>query len=62
MLFGLGATLGIMDSETAELLVLVVTASMILSPLLLALHDALFKKKERDGRPFDTPVRNCIPR
>jgi glutathione-regulated potassium-efflux system ancillary protein KefC/glutathione-regulated potassium-efflux system protein KefB len=28
---------------------------MILSPLLLALHDALFKIKERDDRPFDTP-------
>jgi monovalent cation:proton antiporter-2 (CPA2) family protein len=55
VLFGLGATLGIMDSEIAELLVLVVTASMILSPLLLALHDALFKKKERDEGPFDTP-------
>jgi len=55
VLFGLGATLGIMDSEIAELLVLVVTASMILSPLLLALHDALFKRKERDDGPFDTP-------
>jgi monovalent cation:proton antiporter-2 (CPA2) family protein len=55
VLFGLGATLGIMDTEIAELLVLVVTASMILSPLLLALHDALFKKKERNDGPFDTP-------
>jgi voltage-gated potassium channel Kch len=56
VLFGLAATLGIMDAEIAELLVLVVTASMILSPLLLVLHDALFKKKESDDRPFDTPV------
>jgi glutathione-regulated potassium-efflux system ancillary protein KefC/glutathione-regulated potassium-efflux system protein KefB len=56
VLFGLSATLGIMDTEIAELLVLVVTGSMILSPLLLVLHDALFKKKEGDGRPFDTPV------
>jgi glutathione-regulated potassium-efflux system ancillary protein KefC/glutathione-regulated potassium-efflux system protein KefB len=56
VLFGIGATLGIVDSGTAELLVLVVTASMILSPLLLLLHDSLFKKKESDGRPFDTPV------
>jgi monovalent cation:proton antiporter-2 (CPA2) family protein len=55
VLFGLGATLGIMDTEVAELLVLVVTGSMIVSPLLLALHDALFKRKERDDRPFDTP-------
>src|ERR1700716_25740 len=55
VLFGLSATLGIMDTETAELLVLVVTGSMILSPLLLLLHDALFKKKEVDTGPFDTP-------
>jgi monovalent cation:proton antiporter-2 (CPA2) family protein len=56
VLFGLSATLGIMDTETAELLVLVVTGSMILSPLLLLLHDALFKKRDGDGRPFDTPL------
>ncbi|HEX3848669.1 MAG TPA: monovalent cation:proton antiporter-2 (CPA2) family protein [Steroidobacteraceae bacterium] len=55
VLFGLAATLGILESGTAELLVLVVTASMIMSPLLLAVHDALFKKKETDERPFDTP-------
>jgi voltage-gated potassium channel Kch len=28
---------------------------MILSPLLLTLHDVLFRKKEPDDRPFDTP-------
>ncbi len=56
VLFGLAATLGIMDTEIAELLVLVVTASMILSPVLLVLHDALFKMTEADDRPFDTPV------
>jgi monovalent cation:proton antiporter-2 (CPA2) family protein len=55
VLFGLGATLGIMDTEIAELLVLVVTGSMILSPLLLTLHDVMFRKKEPDDRPFDTP-------
>jgi glutathione-regulated potassium-efflux system ancillary protein KefC/glutathione-regulated potassium-efflux system protein KefB len=55
VLFGLAATLGIMTSEIAELLVLVVTGSMILSPLLLVAHDALFKKKGADNRPFDTP-------
>ncbi|HWX26128.1 MAG TPA: monovalent cation:proton antiporter-2 (CPA2) family protein [Steroidobacteraceae bacterium] len=56
VLFGLGATLGIMDTDIAEQLVLIVTASMILSPLLLVLHDALFKRKEAaDSRPFDTP-------
>ncbi len=55
VLFGLSATLGIMDTEIAELLVLVVTGSMILSPLLMLLHDTVFKKKETDSRPFDTP-------
>ncbi len=42
--------------EIADLLVLVVTASMILSPVLLALYDVTFKATESDGRPFDTPV------
>jgi glutathione-regulated potassium-efflux system ancillary protein KefC/glutathione-regulated potassium-efflux system protein KefB len=28
---------------------------MILSPLLLTIHDALSQKKEADSRPFDTP-------
>ncbi|MEP6885119.1 MAG: monovalent cation:proton antiporter-2 (CPA2) family protein [Gammaproteobacteria bacterium] len=55
VLFGLAATLGIMDAEYAEILVLVVTGSMILSPLLLVLHDATFSKKETDDRPYDTP-------
>ena len=55
VLFGLAATLGIVGTEIAELLVLVVTASMILSPLLLVLYDALCKKSEIDDRPFDTP-------
>jgi len=56
VLFGAGASLGIMDTETAELLVLVVTASMILSPLVLALHDKFFTASDLDDRPFDTPV------
>ena len=56
VLFGLAASLQIMDSQTADLLVLVVTASMVLSPVLLALYDVTFKRSESDGRPFDTPV------
>jgi monovalent cation:proton antiporter-2 (CPA2) family protein len=55
VLFGIAASLGIMNTEIAELLVLVVTASMILSPVLLALYDVSFKPSESDGRPFDTP-------
>jgi len=56
VLFGLAASLQIMDTEIAELLVLAVTASMILSPMLLAIYDVTFKANESDGRPFDTPV------
>jgi monovalent cation:proton antiporter-2 (CPA2) family protein len=56
VLFGLAAGLRIMDPQTSDLLVLVVTASMILSPVLLALYDVTFKANESDGRPFDTPV------
>ena len=55
VLFGTAAALGVMNTEVAELLVLVVTASMILSPVLLALYDVTFKTHESDGRPFDTP-------
>jgi glutathione-regulated potassium-efflux system ancillary protein KefC/glutathione-regulated potassium-efflux system protein KefB len=56
VLFGIAAALQIMDRETADLLVLVVTASMILSPVLLELYDVTFKPHETDGRPFDTPI------
>jgi len=55
VLFGLAAFLGIIASDIVEFLVLVVTGSMILSPLLLTLHDAMFKKKEQEDGPFDTP-------
>ncbi len=55
VLFGLAATLGIMDAEVAEILVLSVTGSMVLSPLLLMLYDRLFTDAEEDSRPFDTP-------
>ena len=56
VLLGLAAALRILDTEIAELLVLVVTASMILSPMLLALYEVTFKANESTGRPFDTPV------
>jgi monovalent cation:proton antiporter-2 (CPA2) family protein len=56
VLFGLAAGLRIIDPQVADLLVLVVTASMVLSPVLLALYDVTFKAGETDGRPFDTPV------
>jgi monovalent cation:proton antiporter-2 (CPA2) family protein len=56
VLLGLAAALRIVDTEIADLLVLVVTASMIVSPVLLALFDVTFKPHEPDGRPFETPV------
>jgi monovalent cation:proton antiporter-2 (CPA2) family protein len=56
VLFGLAATLRIVDGEIGELLVLVVTASMIVSPMLLAIFDVTFRANEPDDRPFDTPV------
>jgi glutathione-regulated potassium-efflux system ancillary protein KefC/glutathione-regulated potassium-efflux system protein KefB len=56
VLFGLAATFKIIDGEIGELLVLVVTASMIVSPMLLAIFDVTFRANESDGRPFDTPV------
>jgi glutathione-regulated potassium-efflux system ancillary protein KefC/glutathione-regulated potassium-efflux system protein KefB len=56
VLFGLAATLGIMQPDDAELLVLVVTASMILSPVLMALYDVTFKGTQSDTRPFDIPT------
>jgi monovalent cation:proton antiporter-2 (CPA2) family protein len=56
VLFGLAASFKIIDGEIGELLVLVVTASMIVSPMLLAIFDVTFRTSESDDRPFDTPV------
>ncbi|HEY0800989.1 MAG TPA: monovalent cation:proton antiporter-2 (CPA2) family protein [Steroidobacteraceae bacterium] len=56
VLLGLAATIGVVDTAISELLVLVVTASMIFSPMLLALYDVTLKANEPDERPFDTPV------
>jgi glutathione-regulated potassium-efflux system ancillary protein KefC/glutathione-regulated potassium-efflux system protein KefB len=56
VLFGLVSRQGIVDKDTADLLILSVTLSMVLGPLLLAAYDAvlhpLFAKE--DTRPFDT--------
>jgi glutathione-regulated potassium-efflux system ancillary protein KefC/glutathione-regulated potassium-efflux system protein KefB len=56
VLFGAAASLGILDEQDADLLVLVVTASMILSPVLLAIYDVTFKPAQADPRPFDKPA------
>ncbi|WP_437275244.1 monovalent cation:proton antiporter-2 (CPA2) family protein [Sorangium sp. So ce375] len=55
VLFGLAAGQGIMDRLLADLLVVVVTLSMALTPLVIALGDALVKRWLRGGpeRQFD---------
>jgi glutathione-regulated potassium-efflux system ancillary protein KefC/glutathione-regulated potassium-efflux system protein KefB len=55
VLFGLAAASKIMAAETAEILVLAVTGSMILSPVLLILHDHLFRGPAADSGPYDVP-------
>jgi monovalent cation:proton antiporter-2 (CPA2) family protein len=55
VLFGLAAASRIMTAESAELLVLAVTGSMILSPVLLILHDRLFRPAAVAEGPFDVP-------
>ncbi|XXT15875.1 monovalent cation:proton antiporter-2 (CPA2) family protein [Sorangium sp. So ce429] len=55
VLFGLAAGQGIMDRLLSDLLVVVVTLSMALTPLVLALGDQLIKRWQRTGpaREFD---------
>jgi len=55
VLFTAAAGLGVLAAGTAELLVLVVTLSMVISPLLFALHDRLLARwRERRAQPeFD---------
>jgi len=55
VLFTVAAALGVMDGATAQLLVLAVTLSMLLSPPLFALHDRLLARwRERSSQPeFD---------
>ena len=55
VLFGVAAGLGIMDESTEQLLVLAVTGSMVASPVLLSLHDRLFREREAEGPPDDIP-------
>lgn len=50
VLFALAARQKILDAETADFLVLVVTLSMMTGPLLLALHDRV-RKAFLDGQP-----------
>jgi len=55
VLFGLASTQNIFDARTADLLVLAVTLSMVLGPLLLAAYDATLHRlfTQEASRPFD---------
>ncbi len=55
VLFGVATTYRIMDKPLSDLLVVVVTLSMVLTPLLFAFNDALLKRWLRgdDAREFD---------
>lgn len=56
VLFALASGQNIFDARTADLLVLAVTLSMVLGPLLLAAYDATLHRlfTRGDSRPYDT--------
>jgi glutathione-regulated potassium-efflux system ancillary protein KefC/glutathione-regulated potassium-efflux system protein KefB len=53
VLFTLAAGQRILDARTADLLVLAVTLSMMLSPLMLIAHEALIRRQTPPETPFD---------
>ncbi len=53
VLFGVAATAGLMDRGLTELLVVVVSLSMALTPLLLALHDTVVDRLLRRAVPVE---------
>jgi monovalent cation:proton antiporter-2 (CPA2) family protein len=54
VLFTLAARQGILDERMADLLVLAVTLSMMLSPLLLIAHEAFIRRLAPPDAPFDS--------
>jgi monovalent cation:proton antiporter-2 (CPA2) family protein len=62
VLFTLAAAQQILDARVADLLVLAVTLSMMLGPLLQLAHEALLKRRlAAAARPFDTIDEHDIP-
>lgn len=57
VLFGNATGVGVLDRETAALLVVAVALSMMTAPLLVVLNDKLIEPRfsRTDGRPQDTP-------
>lgn len=56
VLFGLAMRQSLISARTADLLILAVTISMVLGPLLLSVYDATLHRRfgRGDDRPFDT--------
>jgi monovalent cation:proton antiporter-2 (CPA2) family protein len=62
VLFTLAAAQQILDARVADLLVLAVTLSMLLAPLLQLAHDALLRRRlAASARPFDAIDEHDIP-
>lgn len=54
VIFGEGVRDGVLSSETSALLVVVVTLSMVFTPLLFIVRDRVLARRTKDGqRPFD---------
>lgn len=53
VLFSLAARQRILDDRTADLLVLAVTLSMMISPLMLIAHEAVIRRRNPPEAPFD---------
>jgi glutathione-regulated potassium-efflux system protein KefB len=63
VLFGLAVTYGILTGPLRDTLVLVVSLSMALTPLLAVAHDRLLapRLRKRDDRPYDRAVEQETP-
>jgi len=63
VLFGLAVTYGILAGSLRDVLVLVVSLSMALTPLLIVAHDRLLapRLRRRDDRPYDRGVERETP-
>jgi monovalent cation:proton antiporter-2 (CPA2) family protein len=56
VLFGAGATQGVIEQGTANLLILAVTFSMAATPLLLLIDDKVEEALRPEAPPYDTPA------
>jgi glutathione-regulated potassium-efflux system ancillary protein KefC len=63
VLLGVGAARGAIDATMAQAITLAVALSMLLTPLILVLHDRLLMPRlapGKDERPADTPERSRV--